>query len=93
MPDSAVMVSLRRRHRNTLAAIFVQPTRANIRWANIEPLLLACGAVIQERAGSRIFVVLNGAGSHFHRPHPERVAGKGLVEQVRAFLIEAGIEP
>ena len=76
-----------------MTAIFDQPTRANIRWSSIESLLLACGAIIEERAGSRIFVVLNRASSHFHRPHPERVAGKGLVERVRSFLIEAGIEP
>ena len=55
-------------------------------------MLLACGAYIEERAGSRVYIELNGVVAHFHRPHPERGARKGTVEAMRRFLREAGIK-
>ena len=84
-------VSLNSRQRRTLEAIFRRPIFANIR--DIESLLLACGARIEERAGSRIKIELNGVESLVHRPHPGREAPKSAVERVRRFLIKAGIEP
>lgn len=75
------------RHQRTLDAVFVTPTRANIEWSAIEALFLALGAEIEERAGSRIGVSLNGTDSVFHRPHPGREATKPLVRRARTFLI------
>ena len=84
---------MRRRHRRTLAAIFKRPTQAGIRWADIESLLRACGADIEERAGSRIAIELNDVIAIFHRPHPQPNADKGAVASVRRFLVAAGIDP
>ena len=84
---------MRRKHRIILAAVFRRPTQAGIRWDDIESLLLACGADMEERAGSRVHFELNGVAAHFHRPDPEREARKAMVEAVRRFLSEAGIEP
>ena len=85
--------SVRRKHRNTLAAIFKRPTQGGIRWDDIESLLLACGVAIEERAGSRMYIELNGVAAHFHRPHPSKEARKGMVEATRRFLDEAGVKP
>lgn len=71
-----------------LEAIFRHPTQSGIRWDDIESLLLACGADIEERAGSRIGIELNGVRAH---ARPE--ATRGAVEAMRRFLREAGIEP
>ncbi|MCY3542661.1 MAG: hexulose-6-phosphate isomerase [Chloroflexi bacterium] len=84
---------MRRRHRRTLEAIFRHPTQSGIRWDDIESLLLACGADIEERARSRIGIELNGVRAHSHRPHPRPEATRGAVEAMRRFLREAGIEP
>ena len=84
---------MRRKHRRTLAAIFHRPTQSSIRWDDIESLLLGCGAYVEERAGSRVYIELNDVAGHFHRPHPEKETRKGAVESVRRFLIHAGIEP
>lgn len=73
--------------------IFRRPTQAGIRWADIESLLLACGAEMEERAGSRIAVNLDDVVAIFHRPHPRRTVDKGTVGSMRRFLIQAGIEP
>lgn len=84
---------MRSRHRRTLEAIFDRPTQSGIRWSEIESMLLACAADIEERSGSRIAIELNGVRAVIHRPHPRPEAGKALVEAMRDFLTEAGITP
>lgn len=79
------------KHRRTLAAIFANPVRANIAWADIESMFIAAGGEVTEGAGSRVRVALNGARAVFHRPHPESETGKPTVRSVRDFLTEAGV--
>lgn len=49
--------------------------------------------MVEERAGSRVFIALNGVSRVFHRPHPEREAKKPAVKSAREFLLEAGVKP
>jgi hypothetical protein len=44
-------------HRKTLEAVFSHPVSANIAWKDSEALLIALGAAVSEREGSRIAVV------------------------------------
>ena len=84
---------LRAKHRKTLQAIFAHPVRADIPWADIESLLVGCGAEISEGRGSRVRIALNDVRAVFHRPHPRKETDKGAVAVMRRFLIEAGVEP
>ena len=84
---------VRKKHHKTLEVIFKRPTQSGVNWADIESLFAACGAYIEEREGSRVYVELNDVSGHFHRPHPEKETRKGAVESVRRFLKEAAIEP
>jgi hypothetical protein len=77
----------------TLAAIYDKPTGADIRWSDIERLVVALGGTVEERAGSRVWIELNGVGAVFHRPHPKPETKKGAVEAVRQLLGNAGITP
>jgi HicA toxin of bacterial toxin-antitoxin, len=79
-------------HRKTLAAIFSNPARSDVRWAAVESLFIALGATVTEGSGSRVRAELNGAEAVFHRPHPRPETDKGALKSVRRFLIEAGIE-
>lgn len=81
------------RHEKTLDAIFATPTRANIAWNDIESLLKSLGAEVTEGRGSRVRMRLSGAKAVFHRPHPQRNAGKPTVESVRRFIEAAGRAP
>ena len=81
------------RQQRTLQALLERPARADIRWADIESLLKALGAEVTEGRGSRVWVALAGQRAVFHRPHPQRVAGKGLATAVRDFLTNAEIAP
>ena len=75
----------------TLEQVFKNPVPANIKWRDIENMLLSFDAEIKEGIGSRIRVRLNGVITSFHRPHPSPDTKKGAVLSVRKFLIDAGI--
>lgn len=81
------------KHWETLDAIFENPVRSNLRWAEIEVLFVALGGTISEGRGSRIRVAIGRVKAIFHRPHPHDQTGKSAVKSVRKFLKEAGIEP
>ena len=79
--------------RKTLQAIFEKPTRADVRWSKVEGLVRALGGEVTEGRGSRVRFRLGKRVATFHGPHPQRVAGKGTLEDVRRFLENAGIKP
>ncbi|UQB43424.1 type II toxin-antitoxin system HicA family toxin [Thiomicrospira microaerophila] len=66
---------------------------ANIKWKDIEALLIALGADVEEREGSRIGVFLFNEVRVFHRPHPSPNTDKGAVASVRKWLDSKGIKP
>ncbi len=82
-----------KKHRNTLQAVFADPLRANIAWRDIEAMLEAVGAEVNEGEGSRVRIALNGVRAVFHRPHPQKETDKGAVRSMRRFLTEAGVTP
>jgi len=79
------------RHRKTLEAIFADPVRENVAWADVEALFIAAGAAVSEGRGSRVRVSLNGVDAVFHRPHPRRETDRGALRSVRRFLRETGV--
>lgn len=76
-----------------LLAIFQNPVLSSIRWQEVENMLVALNAVIEEAAGSRVNIELNDVVAVFHRPHPQKEIDKGAVKSLRRFLTEAGITP
>ncbi len=81
------------RQRKTLAAIFHEPTLANIEFAALERLFRSLGAEVVEGSGSRIAFLLQHKRADFHRPHPGKEAKRYQVELAREFLRSIGIEP
>ena len=77
--------------RRTLDAIFENPVRSNISWADIESMLVALGAEISEGEGSRVRIALNGVRAVFHRPHPRKETNKGAIASMRRFLQTAQV--
>ncbi len=86
-------MSLSNKHRKTLRAVFEDPVRSNVAWADIEKLFGALGAEVSEGCGSRVRVYLGGVRAVFHRPHPQKETDKGALRSVRRFLAGAGFEP
>ncbi len=83
---------MNRKHQKTLQAIFSVPTLASINFADIEKLLVALGAEVEERRGLRLGFKLNNEKLFVHRPHPAKEAKKYQVEAVRDFLELAGVK-
>ncbi len=80
-----------RKHDKTLAALFVDPVRANIAWVDVLGLLSSLGAEITQGSGSRVRVALGEAKAVFHEPHPEKKLSRPAVRSVRDFLVRAGV--
>ncbi len=81
------------KQKRTLTAIFTDPVKSSILWADVESLLLSLGSDKKEGAGSRVGFCLNGIDLVVHRPHPQKETDKGAVKSVRKFLTNAGVKP
>jgi hypothetical protein len=88
-----IPIIVNRKNQRTLQKLFVQPVLANIKWADVEVLLKSLGALLTERGGSRVEVVLFSEVSVFHRPHPSPDTEKGAVAAVRKWLDQNGVRP
>ena len=84
---------MKRKHHKTLGLIFSRPVSANLRWSEVEALLLELGASIEEREGSRVLIRLFGERRVFHRPHPSPMTDKGAVASLRGWLNDNGVKP
>lgn len=84
---------MRKKHADTLNAIFHTPVLSNVKWSDVESLFISLGALVTEGRGSRVKVFLNDRVSVFHRPHPQKETDKGALVSVRRFLEEAGVKP
>ncbi|WP_458718064.1 type II toxin-antitoxin system HicA family toxin [Pseudomonas gregormendelii] len=73
--------------------VFSRPTPTTLEWVRVESLLVAAGARIVEGSGSRVRFELNGVVATFHRPHPGNEARPYPVQDVGAFLEQAGVNP
>ncbi|RJP24861.1 MAG: type II toxin-antitoxin system HicA family toxin [Candidatus Omnitrophota bacterium] len=87
------MKQLSGKHEKTLKSIFAHPVPANISFADVASLLIALGADMQEREGSRVRFILQGRMFHTHKPHPKKEMGKMAIHDVREFLEGVGIRP
>jgi hypothetical protein len=85
-------VGLGSKHRKVLEAVFSEPVPADIRWTDIESLLIAAGATVKSGAGSRYRASLNGRKASIHKPHSAQTP-RGTVRDIREFLEEAGVVP
>ena len=81
------------KHQRTLARVFARPTPADIRWTDIEAMLLAAGVEVAERAGSRVLLKKGAERMIVHRPHPGPGTGRATVRDIAAFLEAAGVKP
>ena len=79
------------KHAKTLAAIFATPAASNIKFSDIEALVIALGGEVREGDGSRMAMLLNGGVKHAHRPHPGKEAKRYQVREIKEWLTAVGI--
>lgn len=83
---SATIFIMKAKYRKTLSAIFAKPTKANIKFSDIESLIEVLGGKVREGDGSRVVLELSGTREYAHRPHPGKEAKKYMVEKIREWL-------
>lgn len=76
-----------------LAEIFADPVNGNMRWSEIEALLIALGCRVVEGAGSSVTFERDGIRAYFHRPHPDKESLRYRVKDAREFIIRIGEAP
>jgi hypothetical protein len=81
------------KHEQLLRTIFHDPISGNIHWREVESLLNHLGATIEQSAGARIRVVLNGVEGHLHRPHHSGTLDRQGVKYLREYLAHAKATP
>ena len=86
------MLRLGEKHKRTLDNIFSSPVCANVKWDDIEKMLIALGSEITEGRGSRVRIYLNKIRAVFHRPHPQKEMDKGALNSLRRYLKETGVK-
>lgn len=84
---------MQRKHQTTLELVFSRPVSGSIKWRDIEALLIALGAEVSEREGSRVGVKLFADRRVFHRRHPSPDTDKAAVESIRKWLETHGVKP
>jgi HicA toxin of bacterial toxin-antitoxin, len=85
--------SMNSRQRKTLEAVFAEPTKTNIAWADVEALLIAVGCSLTEGSGSRVKFSYDEQTVSFHRPHPRKDAIRYQIKDARALLEKIGVKP
>ncbi len=84
---------MKTKHRKILAAIFADPVNGNMKWSEIEALLVALGCRVIEGTGSSVTFERDGVRAYFHRPHPDKEALRYRIKDARDFLIRIGEAP
>lgn len=80
------MQKIGKKHQQTLKNVFEDLIKSNVKWVDIENMLIALGAELSEGSGSRIRIYLNNIRAVFHRPHPIKETDKGALKSMRRFL-------
>ncbi|WP_034455726.1 type II toxin-antitoxin system HicA family toxin [Buttiauxella noackiae] len=85
--------TLRNKHQGTLKQVFSKPTASNIKWQDVEMLIVALGGEVSSGNGSRVRFLLNGSIARFHRPHPSPDTDKGAIVNLREWFESIGVTP
>ena len=81
------------KHQKTLKSLFDDPVKKNIKWSDVEKLIVGVEGQIRQGDGSRIRIVLGEQSLNIHTPHPQKELKPYQVRAIRKLFIERGIEP
>lgn len=80
------------KHIKTLTAIFAKPIASNIKFSDIEGLVIALGGEVREGDGSRVALLIGSGVKHAHRPHPGKEAKQYQIREIKDWLIAMGVK-
>ncbi|BAS67969.1 MAG: type II toxin-antitoxin system HicA family toxin [Gammaproteobacteria bacterium] len=80
------------KHRKTLDRLLTKPALKNIKFSDIDNLLIAIGLVRSEGSGSRIVFRFGDAFIVLHKPHPNNEVKTYVIKQLQNFLKDIGVK-
>jgi len=80
------------KHTKTLKALFAKPAASNIKFSDIEAMVVGLGGEVHEGDGSRVALLLAGGVKHAHRPHPGKEAKQYQIREIKEWLIAVGVK-
>ena len=80
------------KHTKTLKAMFAKPVASNIKFSDIEALVIALGGEVREGDGSRVALLLRDGVKHAHRPHPDKEAKQYQIREIKDWLTAMGVK-
>ena len=75
------------------SSLFDNPVKKNIKWSDIEKLIVGVGGQISQGDGSRVRIVLGKQSLNIHTPNPQKELKPYQVRAIRKLLIDQGIKP
>lgn len=77
----------------TLQSLFDNPVKKNIKWADVERLIVGVQGQIIQGDGSRVRIVFGEQSLNIHTPHPQKELKPYQVRAIRKLLTEQGLIP
>ncbi|RLA25247.1 MAG: hexulose-6-phosphate isomerase [Gammaproteobacteria bacterium] len=74
------------------STLFDNPVKKNIKWSDIEKLIVGVGGQISQGDGSRVRIVIGGQSLNIHTPHPQKELKPYQVRAIRKLFIDQGIK-
>jgi len=84
-------IHMNNKQKKALENIYSDPVKKNIKWTDVEKLIISIDGMIKQGNGSRIRIVLNEVSLNIHTPHPGNELKPYQVKALRKFLSDAGI--
>jgi hypothetical protein len=77
--------------KKTLSKLLTKPALNNIKFDEVDKLLVALGCERKEGSGSRVGFFMNDKDLTLHKPHPNNELLEYAVKHVQRFLNEIGV--
>ena len=81
------------KHQKILISIFSTPVKKNIKWSDVEKLIIAVDGEIKQGDGSRIRISVSNQSLNIHTPHPQKELKPYQVRALRKLFSDTCIEP
>lgn len=77
----------------TLKSLFDNPVKKNIKWTDVEKLIISVQGRISQGDGTRIRIVIGEQSLNIHTPHPHKELKPYQIRAIRKLFIEQGLVP
>ncbi|VAW45425.1 hypothetical protein MNBD_GAMMA02-165 [hydrothermal vent metagenome] len=90
IPLFDIISKMNSKQKKTLENIYSDPVKKNIKWTDVEKLIIAMDGMIKQGNGSRIRILLNDISLNIHTPHPGNELKPYQVRAIRNLIDESG---